>query len=298
MPKKIAFGFDLEEIVLPLGRIVSHKEITDVIRATRKYKQIAAAMKYVGMVEPIVVFPMSEKKGYFRLLGGHIRLDILRCAGETETICLLSKDDEGFTYNHRISRLSPIQEHFMILEAIKKGVAESLIAKSLNVNIGHIRSKRDLLQGICAEAVNCMKDHPFSPAAIRVIRKMHPTRQITVAKHMIAMNSFSEKFALQMLASTPQNMLLDSKPKYMESLAAETIAQMDMELSQSRGQQEDIREQLGIINVQLTRTSTYCEKLLRNKLVSQYIKKNHPQEFGDMNQLLEMYRTAKKKVAA
>ncbi len=34
---------------------------------------------------------------------------------------LVSTDDEAFTYNHKVNQLQPIQEHFMILRAIKNG---------------------------------------------------------------------------------------------------------------------------------------------------------------------------------
>jgi hypothetical protein len=35
----------------------------------------------------------------------------------------VSTDDEAFTYNKRISRIAPIQEHRMILKAIERGVS-------------------------------------------------------------------------------------------------------------------------------------------------------------------------------
>jgi len=296
MTKKITFGFDLQEIMLPLERIVPQNPITDKIRQSEKYQQVAASMKYVGIIEPLIVFPMANQEGYFRLLKGHRRLDILHNTGATQAACLISKDDEGFTYNHKTSRLTPIQEHFMVLEASKKGLADEELAKPLNINVGTIRLRRNLLSGICKDAVARMKDYPFSQPAIRTISKMQPTRQIVVVNRMIEMNSFSLKFALQMLATTPQNLLVHQKPKYMEHFNAQTIAQMDMELAQSRTQQEDIREQLGIVNVQLTRLSTYCEKLLRNRLVTQYLKKHRTQELTDMQELLGMYRDAKQKV--
>lgn len=36
-------------------------------------------------------------------------------------MCLISDDDEAFTYNHKVNQLSAIQEHFMILRAINAG---------------------------------------------------------------------------------------------------------------------------------------------------------------------------------
>lgn len=56
----------------------------------------------------------------------------MRDRGVAEIACLISTDDEAFTYNKRVNRIAIIQEHKMILKAIEKGVSEERIAKSLN----------------------------------------------------------------------------------------------------------------------------------------------------------------------
>jgi len=48
------------------------------------------------------------------LLDGHLRLEALKALGAKEALCLVSTDDQGFTYNRQINRLTPIQEHKMI----------------------------------------------------------------------------------------------------------------------------------------------------------------------------------------
>jgi len=111
-------------------------------------------------------------------LDGHLRFEVLKEIGQKEVFCLVSTDDEAFTYNHKVNRISPIQEHFMILRAIEKGVSEERIAKTLNVDVAKIRQKRNLLESICAEVVELLKDKHFSPNAIRVLKKMKPMRQI------------------------------------------------------------------------------------------------------------------------
>jgi hypothetical protein len=62
------------------------------------------------------------------LLDGHVRIEVLKDLGIEHVECLVSTDDEAFTYNKRISRLAPIQEHRMILKAIERGVSEEKIA--------------------------------------------------------------------------------------------------------------------------------------------------------------------------
>ena len=78
--------------------------------------------------------------------------------GHTDVICLVSTDDEAFTYNKRVNRLAMIQEHRMILKAVERGVPEERIAKALNVDVQSIVRKRRLLEGICPEVADILKD--------------------------------------------------------------------------------------------------------------------------------------------
>lgn len=86
-----------------------------------KYKRIAQSVAKVGIIEPLVVV-RSPGGGPYMLLDGHVRHAILRDLGERETRCLLASDDEAFTYNKRVNRLATIQEHYMIVWALERGV--------------------------------------------------------------------------------------------------------------------------------------------------------------------------------
>ena len=61
--------------------------------------------------------------------------------GLEEVTCLISTDDEAFSYNKRVSRLAIIQEHKMILKALERGVPEERLAEALNVNLANIKRK-------------------------------------------------------------------------------------------------------------------------------------------------------------
>lgn len=75
------------------------------------------------------------------MLDGHVRLEALRELGQTHVRCLVAMDDETDTYNKRVNPMSPIQEHLMIVKAIKSGASEERIATVLNVDIASIRQK-------------------------------------------------------------------------------------------------------------------------------------------------------------
>ncbi len=76
---------------------------------------------------------------------------MLRDLGRKETFCLVSTDDEGYTYNHKVNRLAPIQEHFMIMKAIEHGVSEERIARALEVDVARIRIKQNMIRALLSQ---------------------------------------------------------------------------------------------------------------------------------------------------
>ncbi len=78
------------------------------------------------MIEPLVGYPRGP--GDYLLLEGHVRLEILKSLGVTETKCLLSTGDEAYTYNRHVNHIPAIAQRFMLLEAPKNGLTEERIA--------------------------------------------------------------------------------------------------------------------------------------------------------------------------
>lgn len=87
----------------------------------------------VGLIEPLSIQHPDAKKSEYLLLDGHLRVLALKELGLHEAPCLFAKDDETYTYNHRVNRLSTIQEHYMIRRAIDRGVSKERLARTFNV---------------------------------------------------------------------------------------------------------------------------------------------------------------------
>ena len=206
MPKSaVQAAFEKQIVTLPLDIIVPQKEVTKGHRECEFYKQITASLKNVGLIEPLVVYPRGP--GDYLLLEGHVRLEILKSLGFKEAKCLLSTDDEAYTYNRHVNHIPAIAQHFMLLEALKNGLTEQRIASALNVSLDSIRMKRDMLNGICPEAVQLLLDKSVSPQVFGILRKMKAIRQIEAAEHMVAGGTYTIPFAKALLAVTKQEML-------------------------------------------------------------------------------------------
>jgi hypothetical protein len=178
MPDTIVQAFGSDCLVVPIASILPVKSIETTAKASHKYRQIAASIREIGLVEPPVVIRDARDTNSFLLLDGHLRVEVLRDLGQTEVECLVSTDDEAFTYNKRINRLSPVQEQRMIAKAIERNVPKDKIARALDINVRSVSRKVQLLDGLCDEAINLLKDKMCPMAVFDVLRKMNPLRQI------------------------------------------------------------------------------------------------------------------------
>src|ERR1700733_5165684 len=210
----VTMAFEETELQIAIADIQPLKLISEAAKNTCKYAQIAASIREVGVVEPPVVARDRAEPGKYLLLDGHLRIEALKDMGNTDVVCLISTDDEAFTYNKHINRIAPIQEHRMILKAVERGVSQERIAKALNVDVQNIRRKRHLLDGICAEVAEILKEKHIAIQTFAELKKMAPLRQIEAAELMVAMNKYTIGYAKSLLAATPQAQLVESsKPK-------------------------------------------------------------------------------------
>src|SRR6202047_1390266 len=202
--ESVAQAFSSDFVVVPIASILPVKAIEKNTKSSHKYRQIAASIREIGLVEPPVVIQDARDANLYLLLDGHLRIEALRDLGQTEVECLVSTDDEAFTYNKRVSRLSPVQEQRMIAKAIERNVPKDKIARALDINVRSISRKAQLLDGICHEAIDLLKDKMCPMAVFDVLRKMNPLRQIEAAELLINANNFSVSYASAILVGTPQ----------------------------------------------------------------------------------------------
>jgi hypothetical protein len=281
-------GFEGRTSLVKLADIQPLKLVADEVKRSAKYRQIAASIAEIGLVERPVVARAREGSGKFLLLDGHLRLEVLRDLGVSEIECLISTEDEAFTYNKRVNRIAIIQEHRMILKAIEKGVSEARIAKALNVDVASIRGRRKLLDGICAEAVELLKEKHLTLHTFSELRKLSALRQIEAAELMIAMNNFSNSYVRSLVAATPKNQLAAGfTPRVPKGLSDEQLALMERE-SASLAREFKVAEQTyGADNLDLVLATGYLSKLLRNGKVVGYLAKNFQELLFEFQRITE-----------
>jgi ParB-like chromosome segregation protein Spo0J len=284
----IALGFALDPLLVPLDQILPSRKMPEGLDTSRKFKQIRSSIAEIGLIEPLTVMPVIRKSGQHMLLDGHIRLIALRDIGYAEAPCLVATDDESYTYNNRINRLSTIQEHYMIRRAIERGVSMERLAKVLSLNVSSIIKKVNLLDGICPEATELLKDRQFSPEISRVLRKMNPTRQMECVELMVSANNLSVSYAEAMLVATPAELLVDGKkPRKLTGVTQEQMAKMEREMANLQGQYKMVEQTYGqdVLNLVLARG--YLAKLLENMQVVRYLKQRQPEVLAEFETIVQ-----------
>ncbi|MET4155567.1 plasmid partitioning protein RepB C-terminal domain-containing protein [Bradyrhizobium sp. 482_C4_N1_1] len=290
--KEVLQAFSSDTEVVDIHTILPVRAIGKTVKASHKYQQIACSIREIGIVEPPVVCRDKQRQGIYLLLDGHLRIEVLKELGETQVECLLALDDESFTYNKRISRLSAIQEQRMIAKAIERNVPKEKIAKALNINTRSLLRKAALVDGICEEVVALLKDKICPMATFDVLRKMLPIRQIEAAELLINANNYTVGYASAILAGTPQAQLVDTaRPKRMKGMTAEALSRMESELAKLQQAITSIQDTYGQDHLYLTIARGYLAKLVGNPKIVKYLEKHHPELLSEFKKIVEMTST-------
>jgi len=287
--KPVRLGFEDNCIDVPLTALHPSNVLPSNIRQTVKYEQIRDSLKAIGLVEPLAVLPHPAQQGSYMVLDGHVRLEAFKELGAERALCLISKDDEAYTYNRRVNRLSAVQEHRMIVRAADRGVSVSRLSNALCISENTIRERFKLLDGVCDEAVRLLADKPAPRGVFRTLRQMKPFRQIDVAQSMIDLNNYSVKLSLAMLQTTPADQLTDeSKAKAQKGGPSEAIQRLQRELAALQADTKLLDESYGPTNLQLVIVKTYVKGLLDNARVVRWLARLHKEYLQQLQLLVDV----------
>lgn len=285
-PVKLSFEDETRRI--PLSDLIALKTLRAGVKESKKYVQILSSVRAIGLVEAPVVTPNPSDVGRYFLLDGQLRVEALRDLGETEVECIISTDDESYTYNKRINRLAAIQEHRMIRRAIERGAPEEKIAEALGLEVASIHRRSRMLNGICREAIEILKDAPCPMAVFDILRRMSSIRQIEVAEFMIGQNNFTVVLAKAALAATPESQLVKVPAKRPASVSSEQIARMERELASLQMQVKSVEDRYGVDNLHLTVARAYIRTLLGNDRVARWISQHRPEYLNELQAIGEI----------
>lgn len=287
-PSRIKLAFEPDGVVVELAQLAPLKTLRPGIKESKKYTQILGSIRAIGLVEAPVVAPDPAHAGRCFLLDGHLRIEALKDLGLTEVECLVSTDDETYTYNKRINRLAAVQEHRMIVRAVERGVPEERIAEALGLDVASIHRRSKMLDGICSDAVEILKDTSCPIAVFDILRRMAAVRQIEAAELMVGQNNFSVIFAKALLVATPDKFLTDPRKKKPGGATSEQMARMDRVRASLQAKVRLVEETYGLDNLHLTVAKGYVRKLLANARIVRWLSQHRPEYLSEFQSIAEI----------
>jgi len=270
MKNGVKIGFEPKKHRIALSDILPVRNIDPECKKANRYKAILSSIKEVGLIEPLIVY---KKAGVYLIMDGHVRYVALKELGVTEVDCLLAKDDECYTYNARVNRLTAIQEHAMISKAVKAGVSPERIAESLNLEIHRVRSIINLLDGIHPDAAELLKDKAITHSAIVLMKRANGSRQIEMAQLMNSTNNYAAWYVKVLIMGTPADQIVQKdKPKIKTTLSAEEQARMENEIATVEKEFRVSEADFGVKMLNLSVGRAFVKKLLENAKVARFLR--------------------------
>jgi hypothetical protein len=272
MQGKIRISFENRLIVISLDDIVSVRTNTARVKRGHKYQQIMASIQTIGIIEPPVVIYNDKLKKYI-VLDGNLRIEALREIGIPKVSCLISSDDENYTYNKYINKLSPVQSYNMINLAIEKGVSEDKIAKALDIDMVSLKQKKTMLKGISQDVIELIKDKIFSEKVFRLLRKMKPNRQLIAVQMMIDSGKYTYD-ALKIIydASCDDDLVVPKNSKRVSTEILERKIRLENETLALNDTLQSLRFEYGINMIKFSSLHSYLRSLLNNTNIANFIK--------------------------
>lgn len=177
----------------------------------------------------------------------------------------------------------------MIRRAIDRGVSPDRLAKALNMDISHVNRKAKLLDGICTESQELLRDRVFSVELSRFLRQMKPTRQVECVELMLAANNLTASYAEAMLLATPPDQLVDGKkpPRSSTGVTQEQMAKMEREMATVQGKYKAVEQSYGQDVLNLVVARAYLVRLLGNSAVVRYLKQRQPDFLAEFETIVK-----------
>jgi hypothetical protein len=172
---------------------------------------------------------------------------------------------------------------------VDRGVTPERLANDLDVDVSHILKKLNLLDGICPEAAELLRDQTFSPNLGAVLRKMKPTRQIECVELMVSTNNITVSYAQALVAATPSNMLIgETKPRKIAGVSADQMAKMEREMGNLHEQFKLAEQSYGQDILNLVLAKGYLAKLMSNEAILHHLTRKHPDVLSEFDGIVRM----------
>jgi ParB-like chromosome segregation protein Spo0J len=279
-------AFERDTVEIALTHLRPHRPVIPRAKKAKKFLQVLASLATVGLVEPIVVIAAPEHPNEYIVLDGRLRLEAMKRLNWEVATCLLSTDDETYTYNRHVNRLTTWQDARMIAQAIRHGVPEERIAAVLGVDGRTVKRKVRLLAGICPDAAALLADKSCPASTYETLKLMRPLRQLEAAELMCSQGNFSSAFARAIRLATPVEQTVPPTSRSRTDDAAVQLDRLGREIAVLQSRMTDVEESYAVEHLHLAVSASYVAALLRNEKVCNWLNSRKPSHLARLKDLV------------
>ena len=277
----IAQGKLIQGIDISVVKLVPRNERTV---AKKYYQRIEASLRAVGLIDPLIVYPLGDS---YEILDGALRYRILLDLGVESVPCLIHEARDGFTSNRMVNQLSASQEMRMLRKSLEE-LDEKTIAIALGMQgISH-RLNKGLLTKLHDEVVKAFNTNKLNLQTAKELTHVKPDRQHEILKLMESCKDFSTTFARGLVLKTPMaKRAKASGDRTPWTKADEQKSQLLKKLQEAEQQQDFYTGLYRQYTTNLLKLVIYVRSLLANAEVRDYLAVNHADLLGIFEQILE-----------
>lgn len=250
----------------------------------RQRARIEASLRVVGLIEPLLVFPLGDD---YEILDGCLRYRILLELGVESVPCLIAKEREGFTGNRMVNRLSQAQEMRMLRKSLED-LDEETIAEALGITRIRHRLNAGLLKKLAPEVIKAFESGKLTLECARELTHVKPERQNEILKIMASSDDFSALFAKGLVLKTPvAKRAAANGVKTPWTRADEKKQNLLKRLKEAEQQQDFYAGLYRQYTTNLLKLVIYVRTLLSNTRVKDYLKTYYPQQLELFQQIIQ-----------
>ena len=150
-------------------------------------------------------------------------------------------------------------------------------------------TNRQLVAGICPDALEMLVDGPVPREIFGLLRKVAPSRQIEIARLMIGLDKVKLKWARVLVALTPQAQLASPSVTRTQfaGIDANDVAAMEAELADLSQEFLSTAEHLGSWGLELVAVRGYLNRMMDSARVVRYLAQNFPELLSEFQKFTE-----------
>jgi len=239
--------------------------------ANRGFRKILASIKAIGLIEPLSVYPDN---GAFVILDGFLRYTVCKELGVKRVPCLIHKDNQAYTFNRNVNRLSGYQEVRMLRKSLETLDAKTIAATFGMTTIRH-RLAPSLTKHLHPNVLAAFRDNLIGRTCAMEFTNTCHDRQLEMLADMKRVGDYSPTFCRTLVIQTPASRR--AKKEVRKSWAEDDVRKQQMlaRLQHAEKQHAFYAQLYRQYSTDLLKLVFYVRKMLANAKVESHLQSHN-----------------------